>query len=93
MAKRKFNIGDKVVVGGRCPKELREKIRHNRARTVTNASYDPKKQATYYGLGHNYMGPWDRLECYAFRSYMLEPVVKDRKAGRPRQKRKYRKKY
>jgi len=92
MAERKFNIGDKVIVNKRCPKELLSEIRSNRVRTISHRAYDPQKKATYYSLGHNYRGTWDRIECYLFRSYMLSPVVKGRKVGRPRQKRKYRRK-
>lgn len=90
MAERKFNVGDKVIVNKRSPKELLSQLRANRVRTITHRAYDPQKKATYYSLGHNYRGTWDMVESYNFRSYMLSPVVKGRGVGRPSQKRKYR---
>jgi len=91
MARRsKFEVRDKVVLNRRCPKELLGKLRRNRARTITLVSYDPAKQCCYYGLGRNHRGPvTDDIECYGFRSYMMEFAVKHQ-AGRPREKRRYR---
>ena len=88
---RKFAVGDKVVINGRCPKWLVDQIRHNRLRTITAVVYDGQKACCYYSLGCNKLNDasWD-IEAYSFRSYMLIHPVK-RSAGRPRTKRHYRK--
>jgi len=86
--KRKFAVGDKVIINGRCPKWLISQLRHNRQRTITSVFYDANHQCCYYHLGFNYMGASDDIEAYSFRSYMLHlPLL--REAGRPRQKRQY----
>ena len=89
MAIRKFNIGDKVVVNTRCPRELLSKLRKNRGRTIMGRYYDPERQCSYYHLGYNYQGASSDIEAYSFRSYMLNSTVKGRRVGRPRQKRTY----
>ena len=92
MATRKFNVGDKVIISNRCPKELSELLRKNRARTIKGRFYNDERQCTYYHLGYNFRGASSDIEAYPFRSYMLEPAVKGRKTGRPREKRKWRRK-
>lgn len=87
--KKKFAVGDKVQINGRCPKWLVNELRHNRLRTVIAAVYDNEKQCCYYQLGNNYLNDagWD-VDAYSFRSYMLVRPIK-RGAGRPRTKRQY----
>ncbi len=84
----KFNKGDTVVLGHRTPKELLALVRTNRKRTITSIYYDPDRQCRYFHLGINNRGASDSVECYSFRSYMLDAVI-PRGPGRPRTKRKY----
>lgn len=90
MSKLKYEVGDKVTINKRCPDELKHLLRRNRARTIVSRTYDPDKQCNYFYLGQNFRGKAnDLIEAYPFRSYMLNPVVKGRKPGRPRSKRGY----
>ena len=84
----KFNKGDSVVLGRRTPKELLAQVRMNRKRTITHIYYNPTKQCRYFYLGVNNRGAAATIECYPFRSYMLDKPI-PRGPGRPRQKRKY----
>ena len=90
--KRKFAVGDKVIINGRCPAYLIDQIRHNRVRTITAVYYDKEHQCCYYSLGGNHQGASDEIDFYnrtfGFRSYMLHRPL-DRGVGRPRQKRQY----
>ncbi len=84
----KFNEGDKVVLGRRTPKELLAQVRTNRKRTIGHIYYDDERQCRYFYLGINNRGASADIECYPFRSYMLDAVIA-RGPGRPRTKRKY----
>ena len=84
----KFNKGNHVVLGRRTPKELLAEVRINRKRTITHIYYDAERQCRYFYLGNNHRGASDSIECYPFRSYMLDAVIA-RGPGRPRTKRKY----
>lgn len=84
----KFNEGDSVVLGRRTPKELLAQVRVNRKRTIGHIYYDPERQCRYFYLGINNRGASAAIECYPFRSYMLDTVIA-RGPGRPRTKRKY----
>ena len=86
--RRKFSVGDKVIINGRCPKWLVKQLRHNRLRTITSVYYDSDKACCRYYLGNNKMGASDDLEAYPFRSYMLHHRIV-RPVGRPRVKRQY----
>ena len=86
--KRKFGVGDKVQVNGRCPQWLVSEIRHNRLRTITSVYYNHDKACCYYYLGNNHTNDAScDIEAYRFRSYMLHYPIK-RDAGRPKLPRK-----
>lgn len=82
--KRKFNIGDRVLLTKRAPADILRKYRR-RARTVVNVFYDKTDQCTYYELGSTGKGRLPGL----FRSYMMEPVREPKRIGAPKRKRKY----
>ena len=85
--KRKFAVGDRVIVNGRCPVWLIKQLRHNRLRTITSVFYDNQKQCCFYYLGINHSGASDDLESYSFRSFMLQHPI-NRGVGRPKSARK-----
>ena len=85
----KFNKGDNVVLGRRTPKELLAQVRNNRKRTIGHIYYNSERKCRYFYLGINNRGPANAtIECYPFRSYMLDAVIA-RGPGRPRTKRVY----
>lgn len=89
--KRKYSIGDKVRFRSksrwRVPDYIREEL-HSRTRTVVGVYYDEKQQCNLYDIGARGKG----VIGYLFRSYQLIPSQKHAPAGRPRQKRAYRRK-
>lgn len=92
MPEQKFNVGDKVIVTGRVPIEMKGELRKSRARTIVKVEYSPAHQATIYYVGSNYAGVSSFTSAYPFRSYQLKHYKPQKTAGRPRVKRKYRKK-
>ena len=90
MSRAKFQIGDKVFLNERCPKNL-EILKHH-PRTIINTCYSLQHQATLYYLGDNHKGANNLTKPFRFipfRSYELEPISKMPRQGRPRQKRQY----
>ena len=80
--KSKFDIGESVVVGKKCPQWILEVIRRNRKRTVVGTFYDKEAQHLKYHLGTNHIGNID-FTFYGFRAEQLEKVVVGRSIGRP----------
>ena len=80
----KFDIGEQVVVGKKCPLWILEEVRRNRKRTVVGTYYDKEAQHLKYHLGTNHLSTID-FTGYGFRAEQLEEVVLGRLAGRPPQ--------
>lgn len=84
----RFNVGDKVTVkrlNKRTPLYIRDAIRLNRSRTVTDTYYDSTQQHTLYHLGSNRMAM--DISSYGFRAEQLE-LTRNRRDGRKRGSRK-----
>ena len=84
----KFKVGDRVVIirlNKRTPIYIREAVRLDRSRTITDIYYDETKQHNNYHMGSNKQG--EDIGVYAFRADQLRKATHH--VGRPREKRKY----
>jgi hypothetical protein len=87
---RKLKVGDQVRIenNGPTPKSLASQLRVSAPRTVVKVISDGTKNVAYF-LGSNGQG-CSELGSRRFRACELTPYVKRSRAGRPRQRRRYR---
>ena len=86
----KFAVGETVIINRlnkRTPSDIRQEIRINRKRRIIAIYYNKEQQHNIYHLGFNHRGL--DLRPFDFRAEQLMKLLR-RKAGRPREKRRYR---